>query len=160
MIRITNLTLCCSAALAVLLSSNAGADARPPKTSADKVKLTVDATKPDAEGVQTVTLTLNIEKGWHLYANPVGQMDLVDAQTVVKLSGKGKPEVVKIEYPTGVEVKDKVVGDYRVYEDKVEIKATVKRAKGDTGPLEATVKFQACNDKTCLQGATVKVPVE
>jgi DsbC/DsbD-like thiol-disulfide interchange protein len=158
-IRITNLTLCCSAALAVLLSSNAGADARPPKTSADKVKLTVDATKPDAEGVQTVTLTLNIEKGWHLYANPVGQMDLVDAQTVVKLSGKGKPEVVKIEYPTGVEVKDKVVGDYRVYEDKVEIKAKVRRAKNDAEKLEIGVSVSACSNKTCLAADTIKTTV-
>ena len=53
-----------------------------------------------------------------------------------------------------------VVGDYSIYEGKVEIKATVQRAKGDIGPLEVKVKFQACSDvsKTCLVPATVKLP--
>jgi hypothetical protein len=32
----------------------------------------------------------------------------------------------------------------------------VQRAKGDTGPLEVTVKLQACTDKTCLLPAIVK----
>ena len=39
------------------------------------------------------------------------------------------------------------------------IKATVKRAKGDTSPLEVSVKFQACDEKMCLLPATVKVAV-
>ena len=43
---------------------------------------------------------------------------------------------------------------------EVSLKATVKRAAGDTGPLELTLKFQACSDKTCLLPATktLKVP--
>ena len=64
-----------------------------------------------------------------------------------------------VEYPAGKLVKDKVVGDYKVYDDKVTIKAMVKRAKGDTSPLEVSVKFQACTEKQCLVPATVKLTV-
>jgi len=58
--------------------------------------------------------------------------------------------------------KDATVGDYKVYEGKVVITAEVERAKGDTGPLKATVKLQACNLEkggTCLLPETVEVKV-
>jgi len=62
---------------------------RPPVLSAapdskDAVTITATADKPDADGKQTVTLTLAIDAGWHLYANPVGNEDLKSVQTVVK----------------------------------------------------------------------------
>jgi DsbC/DsbD-like thiol-disulfide interchange protein len=148
-----------SAALALLLGGVSAAAARAPKTSADMVKVTAAADKPDADGKQTVTITLVPESGWHVYANPVGHVDLEDAQTVVKITGKGKPEVVKIEYPAGKVEKDKIVGEYKVYQDKTEIKAVVRRAKGDTEKLEVSVFLQACDGKRCLASDTVKVTV-
>jgi DsbC/DsbD-like thiol-disulfide interchange protein len=132
------------------------------KNSESVVKLTAKADKPDADGKQVVTITMNVDKDWHTYANPPGLEDLENSQTVVEISAKTKPESVKIDYPKGKMRKDEVVGDYRIYEGKVEIKATVQRAKGDAGPLEVKVKFQACSDvtKTCLLPATVKMTVE
>ncbi len=59
----------------MLTSSSAHAE----KTSADVVKATATADKPDADGKQTVTITLNIEKPWHLYANPVEVKELLDS---------------------------------------------------------------------------------
>ena len=50
-------------------------------------------------------------------------------------------------------VKD-IIGDHKVYEDEVTIKAKVRR--GEAGPMTVAVKFQACSDTTCLQAATVK----
>jgi DsbC/DsbD-like thiol-disulfide interchange protein len=127
--------------------------------SGSVVKMSATAEKPAEDGTQVVTITLTHDKGWHTYANPVDNIDLADAQTLVTITGKGKPEVIKIEYPAGKVVKDKVVGDYKVFEEKVTIKATVKRAKGDTEKLEVGVKLQACNDKTCLAGETLKSTV-
>ncbi len=150
------LLLLLTASLVSALPGTAGAQ---PKKSDSVAKVTATAGKPDAAGKQVVTVTMKLEKGWHAYANPVGLDDLKPAQTVVTVTGKEKPQDVKVDYPPGKLIKDKVVGDYKVYEDKVEIKAIVTRAKGDTGPLEVTVKFQACNDKTCLLPATVKVTV-
>src|SRR6266446_5939304 len=155
-ILITAAVLACLLALESIQPELAGQGAN---KSAAKVKATATADKPAADGKQVVTITLTVDKGWHAYANPVGLQDLADAQTSVTVTGKGKPEVIKIDYPQGKLVKDKVVGDYKVYEDKVEITATVRRAKGDTTPLDVAVKLQVCNEKTCLPPATVKLSV-
>ena len=121
------------------------------------VKATAVAGKPDADGKQTVTLTLAIDKGWHLYANPVGQDDLASVQTKVAVKAQGALGDVKVDYPPGKKVKDTVIGDYLIYEDKAVITVNVTRAKGDDSPLDLTVKIQACNDNTCLLPAEVKV---
>jgi hypothetical protein len=46
----------------------------------------------------------------------------------------------------------------RIYEKKVIIKATLPRARNDTGPLKVKVRFRAFNDKVsrCLTGAVVE----
>ena len=129
------------------------------KKSDSVVKVTASADKPDAEGKQSVKITLAIDKGWHAYANPVGLSDLADVQTTVAITAKTKPDAVKVTYPAGKQIKDKIVGDYNVYEDKAVIKAVVQRPKGDAGPLEVTVKLQACSDQKCLLPATVKLTV-
>lgn len=126
------------------------------KKSDAEVKVSVQATKPDDAGKFVITVQLDINKGWHIYSNPVGNDDLAAAQTIVKVSGKTKPASVKIDYPKAHVIDDKVLGKYGVYEDRVAIKAIVQRAAGDTGPLDVSVKFQACNDKgSCLFPATV-----
>src|SRR4051812_39497707 len=77
------------------------ASARPVKRSDAVVKVSAAATRPDADGNQTLTLTLDVEKPWHLYANPVANKDLEDNQTEVTVEGKLKPEKVQVEYPAG-----------------------------------------------------------
>jgi DsbC/DsbD-like thiol-disulfide interchange protein len=130
------------------------------KKSDAEVKVTAAASKPDPSGKQVITLDLKINKDWYIYANPVGHEDLASAQTVVTVQGKNKPEAVKIEYPAGKLKKDSVVGTYYVYEDRVQVRATVQRAAGDTEPLEVSVRFMACNPKgVCLLPATVKLNV-
>jgi hypothetical protein len=143
-----------------LLAAGADARAQGAKKSDAVVKASAEATRPDADGKQTVTLKLTVERPWHLYANPVGLDDLADAQTTVTVTNKNKPEVLKTAYPAGKVVKDEVVGNYKVYEDTVTIKLELRRAKGDTGPVELAVKLQACNDRTCLLPATLKVTAE
>jgi DsbC/DsbD-like thiol-disulfide interchange protein len=129
------------------------------KKSDSVVKATAKATKPDKEGKQDVTLTIKIEKPWHLYANPVDNEDFLNAQTVVTIKAKTKPEDVKITYPAGKLIVDATTGNYKVFEGDVTIKAKVKRAKGDTSPLQITIKLQACDDKRCLLPADVKLSV-
>jgi uncharacterized protein len=130
------------------------------KTSESKAKITAEATKPDTEGKQTVTLNVDIAKGWHLYANPIDNKDLADSQTVVKVKAGAALKNVKIDYPPGIVLKDKVVGDYKVYENKVIIKAHIVRAPGDVTPLEVSVDIQACDENNCLLPATVKLMVK
>jgi len=131
------------------------------KKSDSEVKVSAKAGKIDDAGKQIVTVTLAVNKGWHVYANPVGNADLRSSQTVVTVTAKEKLEQVKIDYPEGKIINDKLVGNYRTYEGQVDIKANVQRAKGDTGPLEVSVRFMACHDKgVCLLPATVKLTVK
>ena len=127
--------------------------------SETKVKATATATKPDADGNQVVTVTLDIEKGWHLYANPVGNDDLDGAKTIVTVASKVKLQNVKVEYPVGTVHQDKVIGNYKVYEDRVAIRAHVQRASGDTGPLQVSVKVNACDASKCLPPGEIKLTV-
>jgi DsbC/DsbD-like thiol-disulfide interchange protein len=130
------------------------------KKDESQVKFSASATKPDKDGRQKVTITMDINSGFYAYANPVNNEDLEPAQTVVKIAGAKKLEEVKVDYPPG---KKKMTGDlsYLTYEGKVEITATVKRAAGDTEPLDVTVRFSVCNVKGfCLPPEQVKLQVK
>jgi hypothetical protein len=130
------------------------------KKSDSEVDLSAAATKPDQTGKQVITVTLLHHKDWHTYANPVGNPDFATNKTVVTVLANGKPIDAKVDYPVGKIVKDKIVGDYKVYENKVDIKATVQRSQGDSTPLEVSVRILACNEKgICLLPATKKIPV-
>src|SRR5262245_46671716 len=98
--------------LALLLNRQIQAQGK----SDDEVKVAVAASKLDDAGKQVVTLTFTINKGWHIYANPVDNEDLAAAATLVKLVSKNKPQEFKINYPAGKEAKDKTLGKYRYYE--------------------------------------------
>lgn len=128
--------------------------------SDSKVKATAAATAPDASGRQVVTVTLNIDKGWHIYANPVGNEDLDGAKTIVTITAKAKPQSVKVDYPAGAVHVDKILkSSYRVYEDRVTIRAFVQRAAGDTGALQVNVQVNACDASKCLPPADIKLTV-
>jgi DsbC/DsbD-like thiol-disulfide interchange protein len=126
-----------------------------------QVKVTATAAKIDKDGRQAITIKMHINDGWHAYANPVKNEDLESVQTVVKIVGSKNLDKVDIAYPAG---KRHMTGteSYHVYEGDVEIIATVKRAAGDTGPLEVTVKYQTCHDKKmlCLPPESVKLEVK
>src|SRR5205085_5207856 len=71
-----------------------------------KVKITAAAAKPDASGKQVITITIAHDKGWHTYANPVGQQDLDSSKTVVTVFSKGKALDADIKYPAGKIIQD------------------------------------------------------
>src|SRR5262249_38417155 len=76
----------------------AGAPQEGGKKSDAMVKTTAEAAPADAAGKQVITITMSIEPGWHIYANPVGQEDLESVQTDVKLEPKSQLDEVKVEY--------------------------------------------------------------
>jgi len=131
------------------------------KKSDSVVKVAVKASAVDAANKQTLTVSLEVEKDWHIYANPVENEMQESAQTEVRIAGKGGPKALKFEYPPGKKVEDKLVGSYRTYEGTVEIKVQIERAPGDKESVEVSVRLLACNDKTkvCLLPATVKLSV-
>lgn len=122
------------------------------------VKVEVNPGKIEND-IQTVTLTLSIEKGFHIYANHIGQENMA-LPTEVTISGKTTPRTVKISYPPGKLQVDEFLGDHYIYERKAVIEANVHRAKGDTGPLKVAIRVQACSEGKegrCLLPATIEV---
>src|SRR5215468_9253111 len=67
--------------------------------SDSKVKATAKASAIK-DGKQTVTITIDIEKDWYIYANPVKAEDFEDNKTRVMIKAKEKIDA-DILYPTG-----------------------------------------------------------
>jgi DsbC/DsbD-like thiol-disulfide interchange protein len=129
--------------------------------SDSKVKATAKATKAGDDGKQTVTLTLEIEKGWYIYANPVGAEDFEGNKTRVAVSAKEKV-AASVKYPAG-KVKVEKIGKeelkIHIYEDKVTIQAVVTRTMGDSSPLQISIDVNSCNKGTCLPPGKLKLTV-
>jgi hypothetical protein len=124
-------------------------------------RVTARAEKPGPDGTQKITVVVESPPGWYVYANPVGLKEFKDNATVIKVTGNAKVEEVKVAYPPGKVKEDKILGNYNIYEGKVEIPLTVRRARGDTGPLELSVLHNTCHHKgECLQPkqVTIKLP--
>ncbi len=128
-----------------------------PKKRKHPVKISVTGGKISKDGIQEIKVTIQSDKGWHVYANPVGNPDLAAAETKVTITGKGKAKVLKVNYPKGKLVFDDVVGNYNTYEGKVNITASVQR---DRQPLTVTVFYQACSKNTCLLPKKVSQEIE
>ena len=53
------------------------------------------------DGKRKVVVTLTIADSWHIYANPVGNENLIESQTDVILFVDGKTAKTKVNYPKG-----------------------------------------------------------
>ena len=124
-----------------------------PKESADVVmpKLALAAPK---DGKRTFTLTLTVEKPWHLYANPVGLDSLIESQTEVSVYVGGKKVESKVEYPKGKADNDATLGKYFVYEGAVTLTGTFPATDGE---VEVRVQLSACKEGLCLPPSVLKL---
>ena len=146
------LTAFAVASLALILPVQAG------EKSDSKVKAMAKASKVGADGKQTVTITIDIEKDWYIYANPVKSEDFEDNRTRVTIKAKEKADA-DVLYPAG---KTKEYGKlkFNIYEKSVVIEALVKRKAGDTSPLQVSIDVNSCSQKgVCLLPGTVKLTV-
>ncbi len=139
--------------LGVMASAPAG------EKSDAKIKASASASKLGADGKQTVTITLEIEKGWYIYANPMNaNTDILDGnETVVAFKIKDKVKA-SVKYPAGKQKKDGKY-EYDIYEGKIVIQAEVQRPAGDAGPLQVSIAVNTCRKGECLLPATVMLTV-
>jgi uncharacterized protein len=122
--------------------------------------MTAAAGKPDQEGKQTITISLSIQKPWHVYANPVGPSKLEASQTTVRILHKGAELDAAIDYPKGKSISDDASGEYQVYEGEVRIAVRVKRPQDADGPLDVELRIQACSGEQCLLKTRLKTTVK
>lgn len=139
--------------LGFLASASAG------DKSDSKIKAMATASKLGADGKQTVTITLEIEKGWYIYANPMNSNTDVLEGNETRVAVKTKDKVkASVKYPAGKQKKDGKY-QYDIYEDRIVIQAEVQRAAGDTGPLQVSIDVNTCKKNVCLLPGTVMLTV-
>ncbi len=135
--------------------------AQAPETAVEVVKATVKAPPKSVVGeTLAITITLEIDKGWHIYANPSGSE--TTPPTRVEIRPGGGARIAAVEYPAGTAKTLSANGGARlmVYEGKVEVPVRLK-LEAKAGPIEVPlrVRYQACDDKRCLAPAVVEVLV-
>jgi len=99
-------------------------------------------------------VTIKIDAGYHINANPASEPLLVPTQ--VLLDGK---VVEKVDYPQAQLFKAPFAPEgIDVYEGRIIMKAQQTEVKMSRLPA-VSLRVQACNDEVCLAPATIVVPV-
>src|SRR4051794_1529151 len=106
----TTITLVVALSTVLVAKCSAYAQSERSKTSTF-AKIDAVATKPDADGQQILTVTIEIDGAYLLIGNKVPE-DLESQRFTISLKSNGMPIDAKIAYPTGLVEKDKIIGDY------------------------------------------------
>ncbi|MFH0922051.1 MAG: cytochrome c biogenesis protein CcdA [Fibrobacterota bacterium] len=112
--------------------------------------------RPD--GSITLSFTVTIIPGWHVYAHTLANDFLIPSA----LTLKGEGVVLdSVQYPEGVE-RDLMGIKDRLFEGTVTLTAFVRRTDTAATVVQAVFKSQSCNDRQCLppseQSVTVTLP--
>jgi hypothetical protein len=94
------------------------------------------------EGWRRFRLTVAVEPGWHLQANPASEEFLVP--TTLRAVGA---ELREVRYPEGHRLESRISDHLAVYDGTIEI-------TGEVGHVEhggrLVLAFQVCDDSRCL----------
>jgi cytochrome c biogenesis DsbD-like protein len=119
------------------------------------VKARIENTAP---GKDVIVLGFDVRKGWHIYANPVGNDDLESGRTTIKVVST-TPAKVQVDYPAGKD-RETEGAKWKIYEGIFEIRATVEREAKQRGGLEVEVRFLAVDDRSCLAADVIRIPLQ
>ena len=104
--------------------------------------------KDSSDARYKVSIKFEIEPGWHLY-DSAGNGNLSQAVEVELKPSEGIELVGDWDRPSG-DPDTKNLGT-RLYHDQVTLTHEVKcKSKQTTGTIEATIRYQVCNQKLCL----------
>lgn len=110
-------------------------------------------------GKGTLSLTLKIKSGWHVYAADPGSSDYI--ATTVEAKGADGVLYGKPVFPKATTLKTSTdPKPLNVYKDTAVISVpftVAKTAKPGKHTLSATVGYQTCNDSMCLPPDTIPV---
>jgi uncharacterized protein len=109
-------------------------------------------------------VTLTIQDGWHIYANPTGLPEMKPTSLVVDPKSERVVRLLEVSYPMGESKVLDSIGTEKValYERQVDIAARFKLGEGTTpGPAKVFLRlsYQACNDRLCQAPATLQIPL-
>ena len=127
-----------------------------PIESKEKVKVKAQIVEEQSTPTQkTVELTIDVDAGWHINANPASLDFLiptvVDLQTI-ELSA------VKVQYPASTKM-ETPLGSIAIYEGSVKIRAVVESDEDpiDISKMRALIQLQACHGATCYLPSQIAI---
>jgi suppressor for copper-sensitivity B len=148
------------AGAAVLLAAGS-ALAQPPRPEKATLSLTADRTAYEPGGTARIAAKVIVEDGWHVNSNTPTFDYLIPTKLDLELPSGWSDETVR--YPRH-EMQTFAFADQplAVYEGEFVILAEVKvpagAAKGSV-PVQAALRYQACNDSQCLPPVTTDATV-
>jgi uncharacterized protein len=109
-------------------------------------------------------VTVAIEKGWHIYANPAGPPEMKPTTLDLETQPGGVVRLISVKYPAGESRVLESLGTEKValYEGNVELTLRLKLADdARPGPCKVSLKlsYQACNDRLCQAPARLEIPL-
>lgn len=109
----------------------------------------------------TLTITLNVEPGFHVNANDPGDENLIPLTLTMNAPAKkAGVSLGKTVYPKPITIPSPMgKGEARVHEGQVTISVPVTVAKTATGKTTLTgkLRLQGCNESTCYPPKTFTV---
>jgi thioredoxin:protein disulfide reductase len=105
----------------------------------------------------TAVLQMTIASGWHVNAHDPKDRFLIP--TTVEVLPPAGLRAGAVTYPAAVEKALEFAGGktLRLYEGKVRIEAPLEGTATDAAPVRAKLRYQACDDTTCLPPKTVEL---
>jgi thiol:disulfide interchange protein DsbD len=144
--------------LGLLLTLGALCSAAPLRAAESKVSLSLRPSVAARGAAADVTIEADIAEGWHINAHQPNQKFLVPTNLTLTLPSGGTAG--EVSYPNPQSKTFAFAGDVQllVYEGTLALRTAIQVPadfKGDALPIEAVLRFQACDDTSCLPPATV-----
>ena len=152
-----------------------GADANPPGSATAaapvpaKPGVVVASARPAGAvapgGEFDASVSITIQDGWHIYANPTGALELRPTTLTLDPTSERSATLVDVTYPAGDAKVLGSIGTEKVplYEGKIRIGARIRLAadaKPGAIPIKLRLSYQACNDRLCLAPANLEIPLD
>jgi len=104
-------------------------------------------------GAPELAMTIKIDHGYHINANPASESFLIATELIVA----GQPDIA-VEYPQSQTFKAAFAPQgIDVFQGRIILKAKLPKPDSAKHP-DLSLRVQACNEKVCLAPATIAVP--
>lgn len=106
------------------------------------------------------TLSVKIEKGWHLYA--LEKIDGGPIPTSISLAENQPFELGTIDFPPPIETDDAVFGVVtKFYEDSAKFRLPLRAVQiPESAKIQVKVRYQICSSEMCLPPKSVLVEAD
>lgn len=124
-----------------------------------RVQAYLSVDKLPAGSTCQVIVVVNVEKGWHINANPPDPAFVIPAK--MRWKSKNNVELIDVKYPPGKPYDlDGAAAPIFVYEGEVQYRGTVQipaETGGLTEEMEITITYQPCNERGFLPPKNTKL---